>query len=614
MQTPDTNNSTSFFGALRLGFTSMLKYPVLAAIFLVTTLTQGSLQGLIVFAFQGILSFFSEAENVTPVSLLIGTFIILVVWTLRALSTFFGEIYAARLAFRVQIDSMQQVLAKLLTLPVQFFDRNSQGDLIMASYQDLQGVRMVTTQVGKLMLYSMRLVGLGVAAAVISPRLALISFVIVPFGMLPAYWLGKRITNESRHERQTVQTLYDSFLQLPGGIRSIKVNRSESRIINKTHEIGRNLYRHIIQQVVKQGQSRLLLETVIGMGLAIMLIVGSSEIAAGRLDWASLLGLMIAITAVYAPVIGIINIYTSISKVIPNLDRVDKVMNELPFISDQPDAKALEKPPETIELRDVSFSYQDQNVLEGISLHVKRGETIGIVGPSGSGKSTLLSLLLRFYDPTEGAILLDGVDMRDVRHSDLMQLSAIVLQEPFLFIDTIAANIRIGRPEASMEEIVAAAQSANVHEEILQMDHGYETVLGRGVDARGVSGGQRQRICIASALLKNAPLLFLDEATSSLDSVSEKKVQDAIDHLMMGRTTFVIAHRLSTLRNADRIIVLERGKMVGIGTHEELLATCDTYQKLYAYQSTDGSVLNVAEQGQRHHNGMVVEEIDRLEG
>jgi ABC-type multidrug transport system fused ATPase/permease subunit len=196
-----------------------------------------------------------------------------------------------------------------------------------------------------------------------------------------------------------------------------------------------------------------------------------------------------------------------------------------------------------------------------------------------------MSLLLRFYDPTGGAILFDGVDLRECRHRDLMRLSSIVLQEPFLFIDTIANNIRIGRPEATMDEIVAAARAADVHDEIVQMELGYETVVGTGPEARGLSGGQKQRICVAAALLKNAPMLFLDEATNSLDSVSEAKVQTAIERLMRHRTTFVIAHRFSTLRNADRIIVLDGGRMVGFDAHARLLATCETYRKLWASQA-----------------------------
>src|SRR5207245_8431843 len=231
-----------------------------------------------------------------------------------------------------------------------------------------------------------------------------------------------------------------------------------------------------------------------------------------------------------------------------------------------------------------SFRYDGQPGVNQLSGGDQRGGTNWIVGPTGAGKSTLLSLLLRFYDPTDGAILFDGVDLRDLRHRDVMRLSSIVLQEPFLFIDTIANNIRIGRPEATMEEVITAAKAADVHEEILQMDSGYDTVVGTGPEARGLSGGQKQRICVAAALLKNAPILLLDEATNSLDSVSETKVQAAIERLMRYRTTFVIAHRFSTLRNADRIIVLEQGRMVGFDSHARLLERCETYRKLWASQ------------------------------
>jgi ABC-type multidrug transport system fused ATPase/permease subunit len=274
-----------------------------------------------------------------------------------------------------------------------------------------------------------------------------------------------------------------------------------------------------------------------------------------------------------------------VRQAIPDLDRLDRVLNAVPEVQDRPSARPLLAGPAVIELRGVSFTYSGQLALRDISAAIHCGETIGIVGPTGAGKSTLLSLLLRFYDPTDGAILFDGVDMRDLRHRDVLRLSSIVLQEPFLFIDTIANNIRIGRPEATIDEVVAAAKAADVHDEILQMDSGYETVVGTGPEARGLSGGQKQRICVAAALLKNAPILFLDEATNSLDSVSEAKVQAAIERLMRHRTTFVIAHRFSTLRNADRIVVLEQGCMVGFDSHTRLLATCETYRKLWTSQT-----------------------------
>jgi len=273
-----------------------------------------------------------------------------------------------------------------------------------------------------------------------------------------------------------------------------------------------------------------------------------------------------------------------VRKVIPNLERTRTILELKAELPDAPGAHALHHAPDRMVLDDVSFAYDGHLVLDSINATFHRGETIGIVGPSGAGKTTLVALMLRLYDPNSGRITFDGVDLRNIKHADLMDQSAIVLQEPFLFLDTIANNIRISRPDASMAEVIEAAKAANVHDEIERMERGYETMLGRARDARGVSTGQKQRICIAAALLKNAPLLFLDEATSSLDAVSERRFQSALDRLMQGRTTFIIAHRLSTLRHADRIMVLEHGRLVGLDTHEELMRSCDVYRRLWTYQ------------------------------
>ena len=422
-----------------------------------------------------------------------------------------------------------------------------------------------------------------------SPKLAIIGLVCIPLGVIPAHYFGQRITQASRSERGSRMSLHDSFLQISSGIKLIKVNRSESRVLERARAIGADLYRYAVIRVKNKGTSRFLFEVVVGFGLITVLVVGGRDVATGVLEWQSLLALLVAVMAVYSPIMVLLGVYTSIRAVIPNLDRVDEILKASDTLRDDPDPLPLRDVPATIELQDVSFQYDSVAVLESISATFKRGETIGIVGPSGAGKSTLMALLLRLYDPTGGRILFDGVDLRRFRHADLMDLCGIVLQEPFLFLETIANNIRMPRPEASMDEVIAAAKIAGIHDEIAAMPDGYETLVGRRKDARGVSVGQKQRICIAAAVLKNAPILFLDEATSSLDSVAERKVQEAIDRLMRGRTTFVVAHRLSTLRAANRILVLENGKAVGFGTHKELLDTCPTYRRLWNHQIMTGT-------------------------
>ncbi|HSE21503.1 MAG TPA: ABC transporter ATP-binding protein [Pyrinomonadaceae bacterium] len=569
--------------ALILGVRSMAKHPWLSLLLLASTGVQGALQGLLIWSLRKALLEFSGGGAISLAEIAVAIFML---WLLLSLSMYVAEVVSIGLGHKVEIGAMYQVLGKLLRLSVGFYDRNSQGNFVISSYHDLKGIRGVTLEVGKIILYGTRLAGLGVAAWVMSPKLAIMSLVTVPLGAIPAYWFGQRITQAANRERDALTTLYDSFFQVSSGIRIIKANCGEGRVMDQARLIGHELYKQVMQQTKAKGVSRLLLEAVSGVGLILVLTVGGHDVARGTLQWQSLLGLLIAVMAVYGPVVGLLQTYTTIRTVIPNLDRVQAIISATPEIQDKPGALRLREAPKIIELKNVSFAYNNINVLNSINTRFHAGETIGIVGPSGAGKSTLLALLLRFYDPTQGAVLVDGIDMRDIRQSDWLDLSAIVLQEPFLLVDTVANNIRMGRPNASMEEVIAAAKAANLHDEILMMEQGYETVLGRRKDARLISGGQKQRLCIAAALLKNAPFLFLDEATSSLDSVSEQKVQDAVQVLMKGRTTFVIAHRLSTLRNANRVVVLNQGRLVGFGTHHELLDHCKIYQELWNCQGS----------------------------
>lgn len=574
---------------MRLGARAMRRHPGLAALFLAITIVEGSLQGLMIWALRAVLLRFSGSGSVGDAALLLAAAAILAVSLAQSASVYFGELVSVRLSSRVEVESMWEVLAKLLTLPVGFFDRNSQADLVMASYYDLKGIRSVTNEMGRLVLNVSRIAALAVVAWVLSPKLALVGLIAVPLGALPAYWFGQRITRAADGERNAVTTLNNSFYQLIGGIRMIKVGRGEGRILESARKIGNELQRQVLRQARDKGLSRLLLESVSSVGLIVVILVGGRDVAAGTLGWQSLLGVLLAVVAVYSPVIGILQMYGSLRSIIPNLAGVERVLQEPPAFVDQASARRLTEAPRTIVLENVSFQYRTGTVLNSISATFHRGETIGIVGPSGAGKSTLLSLLLRFYEPTEGRILFDDVDLREIRHADLMELSALVLQEPFVFRDTVANNIRWSRPGAPLAEVIRAARAGDIHDEIEQMEGGYETILGAGRDSRNVSVGQKQRISIAAALFKNAPLLFLDEATSNLDSVSERKVHAAIDRLMYGRTTFVIAHRLSTLRRASRLLVLDEGRLAGLGTHEELLATCPTYRSLWGTQVATGA-------------------------
>lgn len=580
--------------AVATGVRAALSAPWITALLLATTVAQGALQGGLVWSLQKVLIGFSSGGRVSWLTLVAGALAIFAVWLLRAGTTAYGEVLGVRLAHHTEITTLHEVLAKLLTLSARYFDRSSQGDVVMAAYNDLKGVRSVTTDLCSGALHLARVLGLGVVAWMMSPMLALLGFILVPLALLPAQYFGQRITVAARQERATITGLFDSFLQVATGIRVIKVTQGEERIRERARETGELLLRVVMRQTRGKAFARLLFESVSGFGLVMVLVLGGREVANGTLAWQSLLSLVVAVVAVYTPMLGLLQIYSNIHTVMPNLERVETLLRTEPDVVDRADGKRLTAAPRQIQLEQVGFSYGDRDVLVDVTATFHGGETIGIVGPSGAGKTTLVSLLLRLYDPSTGRIAFDGVDLREIRHSDLMSLCAIVPQEPFLFLDTIANNILIARPEATMEEVVEAAKAANIHDEILLMERGYEGVVGRREDAHGVSVGQKQRICIAAALLKNAPILVLDEATSNLDSVSERAVQSAIDRLMRGRTTFVIAHRLSTLRRVDRILVLDEGRVVALGTHDELLATCAIYQRLWHYQTTHDDELALA--------------------
>jgi len=321
---------------------------------------------------------------------------------------------------------------------------------------------------------------------------------------------------------------------------------------------------------------------ITSFGVAAVVWFGGASVISGRTTAAEFFSFVAAMVMMYNPIKKLNGDYNTMQKSIGASERVFEIIDAVPEIVDAPDAQPLSSAKGDVEFRDVSFSYQEEEVLKGISLSARKGEVVALVGPSGGGKTTLVSLIPRFYDAKAGAVLVDGIDIRKIRHADLLSQIALVDQETVLFNDTIANNIRYGRTDANDAAVEAAARAAYAHEFILEMPDGYQANIGdRGVR---LSGGQRQRICIARAILKDAPILILDEATSALDTESEQMVQKALENLMANRTTFVIAHRLSTIFRADKIVVMENGEIRESGTHSELLEHEGLYKRLYDMQ------------------------------
>ena len=333
--------------------------------------------------------------------------------------------------------------------------------------------------------------------------------------------------------------------------------------------------------------ARVALELLAGLSLVTVIIVGGFQVMRGHLGWPELLAFLMAARAAQGPLNNINTGYMEIQRYGASVAHIQALLAERPEIRDRPDARPLEAAPAVIEARRIHFAFGETPVLEDVSFEVRSGETLGVVGPSGAGKTTLLNLVARFYDPFSGAVLLDGEDLRGFRLADVHDKIAIVTQDPFLFAASVRDNIRCGRPAASEEDVEAAARSAEIHEDILAMPQGYDTLIGHG--GWPLSRGEAQRVNVARAILKNAPILLLDEATSSLDSHAERKVQRAVDRLVSGRLAISVAHRLSTLRNASRIPVLEAGRAVGLGTHAQLLERCPSYRRLWEAQANGAS-------------------------
>ena len=495
-----------------------------------------------------------------------------------------SQITQQKIVKAIELGTMEQMIRHLLRLSVGFLDRRTHGDLLQSIRQDVTQMRMVVLSTARIVLEVFQTVGLVAVAVSFSFTLSLWAFFLVPVAALPIYVLARRTLARSFGVREKGVALFDALLQLLHGVRVIKIYQGERAEGHRTVERARVYFDGLIEMERVQAFARIVMESLAALNVVVVIIVGGLSVMSGQLGWPELLAFLLAMRAAQGPLNNLNSAYMDVQRYAASVFHIEQLLQEKPEIEDRKDARSLVESPSSITADRVDFSFNEKPVLQNVSFKVEAGETLGIVGPSGAGKSTLLSLVARFYDPTHGRVMLDGEDLRDFRLQDIYAKLAIVTQDPFLFSTSIRENILCGRPDATQEEIEEAARAAEIHDEIMLMPDGYETVVGQG--GRALSRGEAQRVNVARAILKNAPILLLDEATSSLDSYSEARVQRAVDRLAVGRLCISVAHRLSTLRNATRILVVEQGQAVGLGTHNELLDNCVTYRRLWEAQGT----------------------------
>jgi ATP-binding cassette subfamily B protein len=427
------------------------------------------------------------------------------------------------------------------------------------------------------------LVGMFWVTVQIDWQLALVSLVVVPFLYYSVGYYARHIQGSLYRVRNMESEALSIVHEAISMLRVIVAFGREPHELKRFRDQGASAVDARVKLTVRQTLFSLAVNTTTAIGTAVVLALGGYHVLIGRLSIGELLVVIAYIAAVYAPLRAISSTIGGLQDQFVNLEMAFGLLDTAADVGDRPGARPAAPSGGHVTFDRVQFSYPSRvDTLRDISFEAKAGEVVAIVGPTGAGKTTLASLLPRFYDVTGGRILLDGVDVRDLTLDSLRAQISVVLQEPLLFSTTIAENIRYGRLDATDAEIVAAAKAANVHDFVAGLPDGYQTVVGeRGAQ---LSGGERQRLSIARAFLKNAPVLILDEPTSSIDSKTERVILDALDRLMAGRTTFLIAHRLSTVRNADQILVLNQGRLVQLGAHDDLVHEPGLYQQLHAVQ------------------------------
>ncbi len=505
----------------------------------------------------------------------------------KALGGYFSAYLMSDVGQRVVMDVRTRLFRHMLDQSAAFFARRSSGQLMSRLTNDVGQIQQAVSEaLGDLLRESLALAGYLGLLFYYDATLAIVFLAGAPLVIYPLLRLGRRMRRTSRRSQEELEKLSHASAEAFTGHRIVKAFATEARETERFGEASVRLYRANLKTAAALSGLPAIMEILGGIGMAAALWYGVHEILGGKLTPGQFTSFFAALFLMYGPAKKLSRVNANLQQASAASERIFEILDLHSEVADRPGAAPLAGLAHEIEFRDVGFRYDDGRtgpILRGVSLRVRRGQMVAVVGRSGAGKSTLVNLLPRFYDVTSGAITIDGVDIRNFTLGSLRSQIGIVTQETVLFDDTIASNIAYGSSAASQEAIETAARAAHAHAFITAMPHGYQTVIGeRG---QRLSGGQRQRLAIARALLKNAPILILDEATSSLDAESERLVQEALGNLMANRTAIVVAHRLSTIRRADLIVVLERGRIVEAGRHEELLESPDgAYGRLYAMQ------------------------------
>ena len=524
---------------------------------------------------------FHNPLNVVVVAL-VGTALI------KGVCDYIGTYLVNHAGFGLITDLRNRLYDTILRRSISFFSRHSTGMLMSTVVNDVEKVQVtLTIALAEFLQQFFTLIFLIGVVIVLGHKLAWVLLIFVPFVIVSAGKIGRRVRTTTRKGQDKLADIQNILHESIAGNRIVKAFGMESWESSRFRAAARRLFRANLKSVAVQSVSSPLMDVVGALAVALLLWVGRNQIKNGDMTPGVFIAFIIAVFRLYDPVRKMAFFNNSFQQALGASQEIFRFIDEQDDIQERPDAIRLPAFRDRVRFENVSFSYTGANgpeteILHNVNLETRAGEVVAIVGSSGAGKTTLVNLIPRFFDVSGGAVKIDGHDIREVTLASLRAQIGVVTQETILFNDTVRNNVAYGQPHVTEEAVVEAAKAALAHDFILRLPEGYDTMIGeRGLR---LSGGERQRIAIARALLKNAPILILDEATSALDTESEALVQGALQNLISGRTVFVIAHRLTTVRHADRIVVLEGGRIADSGTHEDLLTRLGTYRKLYELQ------------------------------